>query len=81
MQHLRIKEDTIRHQELGIEHHAKWVERFIGKYEFREDNIDEILYHENGKTFEEILEDCGVYKCTPEGLISFDRFIDYINKN
>lgn len=80
-----LKNAILENKEIGkiteIAHHEKWVEKFINKYEFREDNIDEILHIEIGKTFEEVLEDCGVYKCTPEGLISFEKFIDFTNNN
>ena len=60
-----------------IEKHADWVEQFLPAYpEFSERNGDEILRRETGKVFTEVLEDAGVYKCTPEGREAFLRFTD-----
>ena len=47
-------------------------------YKFTAENVEEILHHEIGKTFEGVLEDAGVYKCTPEGRAAFMRFVDSI---
>ena len=59
-----------------IEKHADWVEEFLPEYtDLNEDNIDEILKKEVGKVFVRVLEDAGVYKCTPEGREAFGRFI------
>ena len=59
-----------------IEKHADWVETFLPEYtDLNEDNIDEILKKEVGKVFVRVLEDAGVYKCTPEGREAFGRFI------
>ena len=35
----------------------------------------DILHEEIGLVFNEVLQDAVVYKCTPEGLKSFERFI------
>ena len=35
----------------------------------------DILQEEIGKVFVRVLEDAGVYKCTPEGREAFDRFL------
>lgn len=60
-----------------LEKHADWVEEFIPAYsEITEDNIMDILQNEIGKVFVQVLEDAGVYKCTPKGLESFMRFIE-----
>ena len=56
--------------------HADWVEEFSKNYpEINNDNINEILQQEIGKVFCKVLECAGVYKCTPEGLEAFMRFI------
>ena len=55
--------------------HAAGVEGFDSSYQFTEENVMEILQTEIGRTFEGVLEDAGVYKCTPEGRESFLRFI------
>lgn len=56
--------------------HADWVEEFAPKYEkIDASNIDGILEKEIGLVFMEVLKDAGVYKRTPEGQESFDRFL------
>ncbi len=54
--------------------HVAWVDSFASKYQFSYDNAGEILQEEIGRTFEAVLEDAGVYKCTPEGRAAFLRF-------
>jgi len=61
-----------------IEKHAAWVAAFADRYTFTEENVVEILQKEIGKTFEAVLEDAGVYKCTPEGREAFVRFIEQV---
>ena len=58
--------------------HAAWVAAFADQYKFTAENVEEILHYEIGKTFEGVLEDAGVYKCTPEGRAAFMRFVDCI---
>ena len=59
-----------------IEKHADWVDEFLPKYEhITSENINEILQKEVGLVFEQVLEDAGVYKCTPEGREAFARFL------
>ncbi len=55
--------------------HAKWVEAFADRYRFTRENVNEILREEIGRTFEAVLEDAGVYKCTEEGRAAFLRFV------
>jgi len=69
-----VKGETIG-DNAAIAAHADWVRAFADRYEFTADNVTEILQAEIGKTFEEVLEDAGVYKCTPEGRDAFLRFI------
>jgi len=59
----------------AIAKHAAWVDRFADKETFTEENVYEILYREIGRVFEAVLEDAGVYKCTPEGRAAFLRFL------
>lgn len=57
------------------EKHAAWAEQIIKKYpSFCESNAEEILRHEVGIVFSHVLEDAGVYKCTPEGRKGFRQF-------
>ncbi len=59
-----------------LEKHADWVDEFAKNYpEINRDNVDEILRQETGKVFVRVLEDAGVFKCTPEGRAAFERFI------
>ena len=56
--------------------HADWVEEFLPSYgEVTMETIPGILQDEVGKVFARVLEDAGVYKCTPEGREGFDRFL------
>lgn len=60
-----------------IEKHADWVDEFIKEYDnLNKDNITEIIQKEVGKVFVHVLEDAGVYKCTPEGRKAFMKFIN-----
>ena len=63
-----------------LEKHADWVEEFLPKYEsITKDNIESIVQKEIGLVFSEVLEDAGVYKCTPEGREGFLRFVNSVN--
>ena len=64
-----------------LAHHLSWVEELKAKYSFHEDNTMDILLKEVGHVFEEVLEDCGVFKCSPKGLEQFLRFIDAVNSD
>lgn len=71
-----LSKEDIRKNDM-LEKHADWVDEFIVKYdEINEDNITDILQKEIGLVFEKVLEDAGVYKCTPEGREAFVRFIN-----
>lgn len=60
----------------NIEKHADWAEEIKTKYDsITKDNVTEILQEEIGMVFMHVLEDCGVFKCTPEGRNAFEKFI------
>ncbi len=61
-----------------IEKHAEWFERFKDNYTFNAENTEKILCDEIGRTFVKVLEDAGVYKCTPEGRQAFMRFVESV---
>ena len=64
-----------------LEKHADWVEEFLPKYDsITPDNVTDIIRTEVGLVFAQVLEDAGVYKCTPEGRAAFARFIETVNK-
>ena len=70
-----IEKKDIRSNE-ALEKHADWVESFLPKHpELNKDNVMDILKEEVGHVFVGVLEDAGVYKCTPEGREAFMRFI------
>ncbi len=71
-----LEKKDIRSNEI-LEKHADWVEDFLPQYEtITAENINSILQQEIGKVFCQVLEDAGVYKCTEQGLASFQKFID-----
>ena len=60
-----------------LQKHADWVEGFLPKYtDINADNVMDILKTEVGNVFVGVLEDAGVYKCTPEGREAFMRFVN-----
>lgn len=68
----------VRSHEL-LEKHADWVDGFRGSYEgFTAGNVEQILQQEVGKVFARVLEDAGVYKCTPEGRKHFAAFLHHV---
>ena len=62
----------------AIAKHKAWFDLFKDNYTFTSDNVDSILKTEIGRTFERVLEDAGVYKCTPDGESAFLKFIDSV---
>lgn len=60
-----------------IAKHTEWAAQILLKHpSITRENVDEILREEVGQTFVKVLEDAGVYKCTPEGRNAFMRFIN-----
>ena len=71
-----LEKKDIRSNET-IAKHADWTESFLPSYpEINAENVTHILEQEVGKVFCQVLEDAGVYKCTPEGREAFMRFIE-----
>lgn len=60
--------------------HADWVDELKQRYTFTPENAMDILMKETGRVFSEVLEDAGVYKCTPEGRAGFLDFIREVNR-
>ena len=58
--------------------HKDWVNTFIDKYIFTEENTEEILRAEVGKTFEGVLLDAGVFKDDERGRAAFIKFIETV---
>ena len=59
--------------------HSEWFESFRANYEFTEENTEDILRSEIGKTFVKVLWDAGVYKDNEEGKRAFLKFLKTIN--
>ena len=59
--------------------HAPWVAELRTRHSFSANTALDILMEETGKVFAEVLEDAGVYKCTPEGRDAFNRFVSFVN--
>ena len=73
-----LKGSDLRGDE-ALAKHADWVEEFMPKYDnVNKENIEEIINTEIGLVFSQVLEDAGVYKCTPEGREAFLRFIQTV---
>ena len=67
-------------EESGLEKHLPWLNEMLGRYEsVSTDEAMSIVETEVGQKFVEILECCGVYKLTDEGLEGIQRFINSIN--
>ena len=58
--------------------HADWVAEIKTRAAFTPENAMDILLEETGRVFSQVLEDAGVYKCTPEGRAAFLRFIESV---
>ena len=59
-----------------LQKHADWVKDFLPKYkDINQDNVMDILQEEVGQVFVKVLEDAGVFKCTPEGRAAFRKFL------
>ncbi len=63
----------------STEKHKAWFEKFKGNYSFTEENTEDILKAEIGKTFARVLLDAGVYKTDAAGRAAFLRFVEYVN--
>lgn len=73
-----LNNDDLRASELTASH-ADWVEEFLPNHpNFNADNAMDIIKEETGKVFLHVLEDAGVYKCTPEGREAFMRFLESV---
>ena len=73
-----LNNDDLRASELTASH-ADWVEEFLPNHpNFNADNAMDIIKEETGKVFLHVLEDAGVYKCTPEGREAFMHFLESV---
>ena len=58
--------------------HADWVADIQTRTIFTPENALDVLMKETGRVFSAVLEDAGVYKCTPEGRKAFLRFVESV---
>lgn len=77
-----VKRDATILVEAGLEKHVPWLEEMVSRYTIvNPDEAMSIIEEEVGLKFVEILECCGVYKLTDEGLEGVKRFINTINRS
>lgn len=68
-------------KEEALGKHAAWVKEFLPGYtKVNRDTIMQILEKEIGIVFMRVLEDAGVYKCTPTGRAGFERFLNALQQ-
>lgn len=67
-------EDFENDEQIGK--HYAWFNSFKDNYVITEENIDNILHDEIGKSFLKALEHAGVFKRDENGLAGFDRFVE-----
>ena len=72
-----LENRDIRSDEV-LSKHADWVDALKQRYSFTAENTRQILRKEVGAVFAAVLEDAGVYKCTPEGRAAFIRFAESV---
>ncbi len=66
----------------GLEKHLPWLKEMLAAYaSVTAEEAMDLIHDEVGQKFVEILECCGVYKLTDEGLDGVQRFINHININ
>lgn len=66
----------------GLEKHLPWLEELLAGYSsVTPEEAMDLIHDDVGQKFVEILECCGVYKLTDEGLDGVQRFINHININ
>ena len=58
--------------------HSAWVAEIQERVTFTPENTMDVLLEETGRVFYKVLEDAGVYKCTPEGRAAFLRFVESV---
>ncbi len=64
-------------QDAELEKHADWADEIRAKYKkITPENVNGILCDEIGNVFVGVLEDAGVFKCTQEGRMAFQRFLE-----
>ncbi len=61
-----------------LEKHADWVEEFAARNTITSDNVTEIINHEIGAVFAQVLEDAGVFKRDEQGITAFKKFAQII---
>lgn len=61
-------------QDKDLEKHLKWI-TYLQKHLYNQ-NVHDYLLQETAKVFEQVLEDCGVFKDDKSGKETFKQFID-----
>ncbi|VEU80884.1 UDP-glucose--hexose-1-phosphate uridylyltransferase [Haploplasma axanthum] len=73
-----VKDYVLNNKELDNDaiKHKTWADKW--KHKATSSNIDKLINIELAKTFEEILEDCGVFKQNSIGIKNFKKFINEV---
>lgn len=63
-----------------LEKHYVWYQQLLDKYQFTNDNIDEIIKEEVTVKFVNVLEDAGVFKMNDQGIDALINFAEMVLK-
>ena len=70
-----LHSEDLRKNEM-LAKHADWAEEFVARHpEFNTETADDIIRHEIGQVFAQVLECAGVYKCSKEGRTALKKFL------
>ncbi len=79
-----LKEAILNNEDISaneaISKHASWAEKYIKTQNITEENCDDVIRDAIGKTFAQILEQCGVFERNETGKKQFLKFIESVNK-
>ena len=71
---------TKMNNDSDLQKHSQWLERYmnLNPTPLSIDNLDDFINKSIGDTFCEVLENCGVFKHTPEGEEGFRKFVNQV---
>ena len=79
-----LKEAILNNEDISaneaISKYAFWAEKYIKSQTVTKENCDEVIRNAIGKTFAQILEQCGVFERNEAGKKQFLKFIESVNK-
>jgi len=76
----KVDIETIRN-DYDIKKHARWYEYLYDKYgDIDSTKLDDVIKHEIGVKFLQVLKDAGVFKTTKKGRHEFNKFIEILSE-